>query len=70
MKAMTFDALARTFANRWPGRRALHRGAAALVARAGLATAPRRVTAQTTPTAGEEEATGSDLFVQAFQAAP
>jgi hypothetical protein len=68
MQATTFDALARMLANRLPRRRALHHGAAALVAGAGLATAQRRVTAQATPTADEDEETGSDLFVQTFSA--
>jgi len=67
MKATTFDALARILANRLP-RRALHQGAAALVAGVGLTTAQRRVTAQATPTANQDEAAGSDLFVQTFRA--
>jgi hypothetical protein len=68
MKATTFDALARILANRLPRRRALHQGGAALVAGAGWASAQRRVTAQATPTADEDEETGSDLFVQTFSA--
>jgi hypothetical protein len=68
MKATTFDALARMLADRLPRRRALHHAAAALVAGVGVATAQRRVTAQATPTADEDEATGSDLFVQTFRA--
>jgi hypothetical protein len=68
MQATTFDALARLLANRLPRRRALHQGAAALVAGAGLATAQRRVSAQATPTPDEDEETGSDLFVQTFSA--
>jgi hypothetical protein len=67
MQAKTFDALARMLANRLPRRRALHQGAAALVAASGLVTAQRHVAAQASPTADEDEETGSDLFVQAFR---
>lgn len=68
MNANRFDAMARMLAGRLPRRLALRRGAAALVAGAGVATAARRVNAQATPAAAEEEAAGSDLFVQAFRA--
>jgi hypothetical protein len=68
VNANRFDALARVFADRLPRRLALRRGAAALVAGASVATAQRRVNAQATPTIGEDEAAGSDLFVQAFRA--
>ena len=66
MNANHFDALARMLAARLPRRVALRRGAAALVAGAGVTTAERGVNAQATPTAGEEMA-GSDLFVQTFR---
>lgn len=67
VNANRFDALTRMFAGRLPRRLALRHGAAALVAGASLATVERRVNAQATPSATEDETTGSDLFVQAFQ---
>jgi len=67
MKAHHFDALAKMLADRLSRRRALRHGVAALVAGAGIATAKGQVEAQATPSAAADEASGSDLFVQAFQ---
>jgi hypothetical protein len=66
VNANHFDALARTLAAPLPRRLAMCRGAAALVAGAGFATASRNVVAQDTSPAGEAESVGSDLFVQTF----
>jgi hypothetical protein len=71
VNADRFDALARAFSARLPRRRALRRGAAALVAGAGFGMAGRRAAAQeaspvASPAVGD--GAGSDLFVQSFLA--
>jgi hypothetical protein len=68
MNPNRFDALARMLAARLPRRRALLHGVAALTAGASFVTVERRADAQATPSAAEDEAVGSDLFVQAFRA--
>lgn len=68
MPAHRIDAFAQSLVARQPRRQALQRGAATLLAAAGLGPAASRAAAQGTPTPSTAEATGSDLFVQTFRA--
>jgi hypothetical protein len=67
MTTHRMDAFARILAVRLARRRTLRQAAAVFLSGGGLAMAAGRVRAQTTPTADQDAATGSDLFVHTFR---